>query len=70
MSMHESGGGLRQNKQALADPRGTRLPPGVQILSFSYRFRQKKLQNTATLGVGAPSEKSLIRHWQAQWFIW
>ena len=50
----------------LADPRGRqgRAPPlGVQILSFSCSFWQKKLKNNSTLGVGAPhSGKSWIRH--------
>ena len=32
---------------------------GVQILSFSYRFRQKNLVSTPTLGVGAPLRKIL-----------
>ena len=38
-------------------------PPGVQILSFLCSFRQKRLVSIPTLGVGAPSGKSWIRHW-------
>ena len=52
--------------QSLADPRGHQWrepPPPVQILSFSWSFSAKSLQNYPTLGVGAPSSgKSWIRH--------
>ena len=40
---------------------GTR-PVGVQILLFICSFWQKYQVSTTTLGVGAPSGKSWIRH--------
>ena len=43
--------------KSLAESNGGRQgrgsPPGVQILSFSCSFQQKKLQNNPNLGVGA-----------------
>ena len=48
--------------KAVADLRGapgTRAP-GVQILSFSCSFRQKKEVSTPTLEVGAPPPRKIL----------